>query len=74
MDVLISEVRRFHGITVALMRTAIDFFTREMSYDVPAQDLRIDATRLPALPRSRFVISEIRSAVPAPADAAIERA
>lgn len=49
--------------TVALMRTAIDFLTRTIRYDVPTQDLRVDASRLPALPRSRFVITAVRSAL-----------
>jgi fatty-acid peroxygenase len=49
-------------ITVALMRAAIDFFTQTIRYNVPPQDLRVDATRLPALPRSRFVICAVRSA------------
>lgn len=48
-------------ITVALMRTAIDFFTKTIRYNIPAQDLRVDTTRLPALPRSRFVISAVRT-------------
>jgi fatty-acid peroxygenase len=49
-------------ITVALMRTAIEFFIQTIGYNIPAQDLRVDATRLPALPRSRFVISAVRPA------------
>jgi fatty-acid peroxygenase len=48
-------------ITVALMHTAIDFFTETIRYNVPAQDLRVDTRRLPALPRSRFVISAVRA-------------
>jgi fatty-acid peroxygenase len=49
-------------ITVALMRTAIEFFTQTIRYNVPPQDLSVDATRLPALPRSRFVISAVQPA------------
>jgi fatty-acid peroxygenase len=49
-------------ITVALMRTAIELFTQTIRYNVPPQDLRVDATRLPALPRSRFVISVVQPA------------
>ena len=49
-------------ITVALMRTAIELFTQTIRYNVPPQDLSVDATRLPALPRSRFVISAVRQA------------
>jgi fatty-acid peroxygenase len=50
-------------ITVALMRTAIELFTQTIRYNVPPQDLRVDATRLPALPRSRFVISVVQPAM-----------
>ena len=47
-------------IAIELMKLAADFFTRRMSYEVPEQDLRIHWSRLPALPRSRFVISNVR--------------
>ena len=47
-------------IATALMKLAAEFFTRRMRYDVPDQDLEIDWSRLPALPRSRFVISNVR--------------
>jgi fatty-acid peroxygenase len=57
-------------ITVALMRTAIDFLTETIRYKVPEQDLRVDTTRLPALPRSRFVISAVHERV----DRTVERA
>jgi fatty-acid peroxygenase len=43
-------------ITIELMLAATDFLTRRLSYVVPPQDLTIDESRLPALPRSRFVI------------------
>jgi fatty-acid peroxygenase len=31
-----------------------------MRYEVPEQDLSIDLSRMPAVPRSRFVISGVR--------------
>ncbi len=46
--------------TVALMKQAADIFTRRISYHVPEQDLRIDWSRLPALPRSGFVMTDVR--------------
>jgi fatty-acid peroxygenase len=49
------------AIVLALLRVALDFFVRRMEYTMPAQDLEIDRTRLPALPRSRFVISDVRA-------------
>jgi fatty-acid peroxygenase len=46
--------------TVALMKGALDFLTHRIEYVVPAQDLTINVRRLPALPRSRFVIDGVR--------------
>lgn len=48
-------------IAIELMKAAVDFLAKELIYDVPEQDLRIDYSRLPALPRSRFVISNVRT-------------
>lgn len=47
-------------ITLALMTMAARVLTTRLDYDVPQQDLRIDETRLPAVPRSRFVIEHVR--------------
>jgi fatty-acid peroxygenase len=47
-------------ITIELMKRAVRTLTREMRYDVPPQDLRIDLSRMPAIPRSRFVIANVR--------------
>lgn len=47
-------------ITIELMKVAVGLLARGMAYEVPEQDLRIDRSRLPALPRSRFVISHVR--------------
>jgi fatty-acid peroxygenase len=47
-------------ITIELMKVALSFLAGSLSYDVPEQDLRINLSRLPALPRSRFVISSVR--------------
>lgn len=46
-------------LTVNLMRVALQFLTTRIGYDVPEQDLSISMTRLPALPRSQFVISNV---------------
>lgn len=50
-------------ITIALMKVASSFLAGRIEYVVPEQDLRIDRSRLPALPRSRFIISEVRAGV-----------
>ena len=47
-------------ITIELMKLSLDILTRQIQYDVPDQDLRIDYSRLPALPRSRFAITSVR--------------
>lgn len=47
-------------ITVALMKTALAVLTREMTYDVPSQDLRVSLRRMPTLPASGLVISGVR--------------
>ena len=47
-------------ITIELMKAAVGFLAGTLSYDVPEQDLTIDRSSLPALPRSGFVIKNIR--------------
>lgn len=47
-------------ITIELMTVALSVLAGRLAYDVPDQDLRIDRSRLPALPRSRFVIGNVR--------------
>lgn len=46
--------------TVALMEEAVRALTQRMRYRVPVQDLTLDLTRMPALPRSGFVIRDVR--------------
>ena len=41
------------------MKAAFQFLTEEISYGVPEQDLRIDLKRLPAVPRSGFLIENV---------------
>lgn len=48
------------GIAVELLKVAAGFLAREIVYSVPEQELRIDRSRLPALPRSHFVIANVR--------------
>lgn len=43
-------------ITIALMKMAVRFLARELHYEVPQQDLRLDFHHLPALPADRFII------------------
>lgn len=47
-------------ITVELMKQALDFLMNNLQYDVPAQNLQINRSRLPGLPHSFFIIRDIR--------------
>ncbi len=49
-------------ITIEQMKTVARLLAREMHYTVPEQDLHIDLARMPALPRSRFVMTDVRLA------------
>jgi fatty-acid peroxygenase len=49
-------------ITIELMKDAVEFLAESIAYDIPPQDLRISMSRMPAIPRSRFVISNVRKA------------
>ncbi len=46
-------------MTIELMKQAAKILTGRMAYQVPPQDLALDWSRLPAIPRSRFVMSEV---------------
>lgn len=48
-------------LTIELMKRATRLLTRSLRYDVPEQDLSIDLSRMPALPKSRFVIANVRA-------------
>ena len=50
-------------VTIELMKRAVRLLTESMSYEVPEQDLRIDLSRMPTLPKSGFVISNVRRTV-----------
>lgn len=47
-------------IAIALMKQAAHLLAARLDYEVPEQDLRVDDKRLPALPRSRFVMARPR--------------
>ena len=47
-------------VTIELMKRTVRLLTEEMQYEVPEQDLRIDPSRMPAIPHSRLVISNVR--------------
>ncbi|MGC4070427.1 MAG: cytochrome P450 [Polyangiaceae bacterium] len=47
-------------LTLALMRVSVETLVRDVIYRVPTQDLRVDLSRIPALPHSHFVIEHVR--------------
>ena len=46
-------------ITIEIMKASSRFLASRIRYDVPDQDLRIAFSRPPAVPRSRFVITNV---------------
>lgn len=46
-------------VTIELMKQAVRFLTKSIQYNVPDQDLEIDLSTIPAIPKSRFVIDSI---------------
>lgn len=52
-------------ITIDVLAAAVRFLSREVDYDVPAQDLRVSTRRMPTAPRSGFVLANVRAAVSA---------
>lgn len=47
-------------LTIELTKQAVRVLVRDIDYEVPEQDLGIDLSRMPALPRSRFEIRSVR--------------
>lgn len=47
-------------IAIALLAQVARFLALEIEYNVPEQDLTIDFARIPARPRSRFVLADVR--------------
>lgn len=47
-------------ITIELMKASLNFLTGSLEYDVPEQNLEISFSRTPTIPKSGFVISNIR--------------
>jgi hypothetical protein len=55
------------GPTVELIKAFAALLTGGLGYEVPPQNLTIDLSRLPVLPRSRFLMRNVRAAAPEPA-------
>jgi fatty-acid peroxygenase len=55
------------AITLALVRMAARMLARDMRYEVPKQDLRVDLRRIPALPASGMIlrgVTAVRDRIP----------
>lgn len=55
-------------ITIALMKVALRFLAKELTYRVPQQNLRISMSRIPTLPHSGFVMEKVRFDAPTNAE------
>lgn len=53
-------------LAIALLVSALRMLTRRMTYAVPAQDLDMDMSRMPAQPESLLIIEDVRSLTSAP--------
>lgn len=47
-------------LAIGLLIAAIRMMTRHMEYAVPAQDLRMEPSRMPAQPESLFIMADVR--------------
>ncbi|MBC5997172.1 cytochrome P450 [Romboutsia ilealis] len=48
------------GITIEIMKASLDFLVNKIEYDVPNQNLSYSMAKIPTLPESKFIISNIR--------------
>lgn len=48
------------GITVEVMKTSLDFLVNKIEFEIPEQDLSYSLAKMPTLPESGFVMSNIR--------------
>jgi fatty-acid peroxygenase len=47
-------------ITVEIMKTSINFLANQITYDIPDQDFSYSLARIPALPKSGIIMSNIK--------------
>lgn len=48
-------------VAIEQMKVAVDVFVNQCEYDVPEQELDIEMDRLPAIPRSHFILQNVRT-------------
>lgn len=49
------------GVTKEVMKASLDFLVNGIDYNVPAQDLSYSPSRMPTLPKSKFIINNVRA-------------
>lgn len=47
-------------ITIQTLEMTLDFLTKSIQYDVPSQDLEVSYSRMPTMPQSGFVMSNVK--------------
>jgi fatty-acid peroxygenase len=47
-------------LTIKIMKLGMKFLTNHLDYEVPVQDLSYSLSRIPTLPKSRFIMSNIK--------------
>lgn len=65
-DVRVTHRCPGEATTIELTKMAVRMLTTSMHYQVPQQDLRISLSRMPAIPASRFIISNVERLPSAP--------
>lgn len=48
------------GITIEVMKASLDFLVNKIEFDVPNQDLSYDLSEMPTLPKSGFMMNNIK--------------
>lgn len=46
-------------VTIEIMKTTLEFLAKDIHYSVPQQDLTVSLRRMPTLPKSKFIISDM---------------
>ncbi len=47
-------------LTIEILKTSFDFLAKKLAYDVPLQDFSYPLNRIPTLPKSKFIMTNIR--------------
>ena len=42
------------------MKVSLEFLTKQITYEVPEQDLTYNLIRIPSLPKSGFIITQVK--------------